>query len=200
MHDPRSKNRFSKLSYVERTAAALSARWQTICSLPFSLLSSRSFTFYTRAGNGKSVLRPHPVRGKGANIPFRGICPFHLPRDIFGSDRTNRKATGSYIAFILRDELRRRSSSRPDPPPTKLPQLFPLTGTESVFRLNFQPENSFRTQTRCPRKPSSFSVIPIPIPFLYAYCHSSHCASYERRTKVSNELLDRKLSSVWSAN
>lgn len=37
-----------------------------------------------------------------------------------------------------------------------------------------------------------------PSQFLYAYCHSSHCASYEqiRRTKVSNELSHRKLSSV----
>lgn len=44
MYDPGSKNRFSKLSYVERTAAALSARWQTICfllslSCPLPLLS-----------------------------------------------------------------------------------------------------------------------------------------------------------------
>lgn len=52
MHDPRGKNRFSKLSYVERTVAALSA--QTICSFPFSLLSSPSFIFSTRAGNSES--------------------------------------------------------------------------------------------------------------------------------------------------
>lgn len=54
MHDPGGKNRFSKLSYVERTAAALSVRRQTIRSLPFSLLSSPSFTFSTRAGNSES--------------------------------------------------------------------------------------------------------------------------------------------------
>lgn len=54
MHDPGGKNRFSKLSHVERTAAALSARRQTIRSLHFSLLSSSSSTSSTRAGNSES--------------------------------------------------------------------------------------------------------------------------------------------------
>lgn len=110
MHDPGGKNRFSKLSYVERTAAALSVRRQTIRTLPFSLLSSPSFTFSTWAGNSESGRYHNHIRGRGTNIPFRGICPFHLPRDIFGSGRTNRKAAGSYIVFILQDELQRYSS------------------------------------------------------------------------------------------
>lgn len=203
MHDPGSKNRFSKLSYVERTAVALSARWQTIRSL-LSLSYPLPLLPFIR---GLVIAnRYHDIRsGKGSEYIVPGNLSVSFTARYFWvrsyEQKGGRKLYRVYIArwtsttFFVREW---------DPPPTKLlPWLFPLAGElgtgleESVFRLNA--ENSFRAYTRCLPNTSSFSVIPMP--FLYTYCRSSHCASHERirGMKICNELPDRKLSSVRSA-
>jgi len=200
MHDLGGKNRFSKLSYVEQTAVALSAQWQTIpfppsCPLPL-------LPFLARAGNSESdsTMTTSGSR-KGSEYTVPGICPFHLPRDIFGSGRTNRKAAGSYIAFISRDELRRSSSRVPHR------QSFFLGFFHWLASLAARgPGKTFscwisKRRTLCARVPVHGIWVPSPSsPFrFHSYCRSSHCASYEWICEtVCNELPDRKLFRDWS--
>lgn len=102
MHDPGGKNRFSKLSNVERTASALFARQKTTLSLFLSLSLPLSFSDPFRImANQEVPMTTFLGKYKGkANIPFRGICPFHLPRDIFRpyEQKSCRKLYRVYIA------------------------------------------------------------------------------------------------------
>lgn len=93
MHDPGSKNRFSKLSYVERTAAALSARWQTIRSFPFSLLSPLPLSPFIRELVIANRYHDHIRFGERERIYRSGEFVRFIYREIFSGPavRTERR-------------------------------------------------------------------------------------------------------------
>lgn len=206
MHDLGGKNRFSKLSYVERTAAALSARRQTIP--PFPSLSP-SFTSSTQASNSESGdTMTTSGSGKGSEYTVQENLSVSFTVRYFRvqpyKQKGGRKLYRVYIArwtsttLFVRDWDAHWQSF--------FHGFFYWPASSATQGKRIQAE--FPDGELPPRIPvvlgirGSFSVIPVPIPFLYVYCSSSHCTSYERirETKVSNELPDQKLPSVWSAN
>lgn len=201
MHDPGGKNRFSKLSYVEPNCvgfvrATVNDPFPSFLSLVLSLFH----LYYTGWYNSESgdTMTTSGSR-KEERIYRSGEFVRFIYREIFSgpavrTERPPEVISRLYCEMNFDDALLVREIS----PPTKLlPRLFPLTsefGGTGPGRSVFS-QRTISARTRCPRNPSSFSVIPISIPFLYVYCRSSHCASYERicETTVSNELPDRKL-------
>lgn len=137
-------------------------------------------------------------KGK-ANIPFRGICPFHLPRDIFKpyEQKSGRKLYSVYIARWTSTTL-----LVPDWNPTDKASssAFFHQSVNLVSRSPFEETFSgwiSRRRTRRARRYRRRIRLPSPHPsFWFHFCTLivmvSHCKSHGQ---VSNELPDRKLPS-----
>lgn len=205
MHDPGGKNRFSKLSDVERTAAALSARSSKRSVLSFFSFSL-SHPFLTRADNGelrKEGYSSHPWCreriyrcGEFVRFIYREI--FSVPTDI----RTEKRP--EVISRLLRDELRRRFVRDWNPSDKGFSPAFSsgrsrssvARSLETFPRLDFQTENvvlGIRVPTL---RPPSSSQLHFCTSIVMVFIVRRTDESAERRN--SNELPNRKLA--WSAN
>lgn len=146
MHDPGSKNRFSKLSYVERTAAALSARWQTIYSLLLSLSCPLAFLSFIRrlvmANRYHDHIRFGERKRSGEFVRF-------IYREIFSglTVRTERRPeviSRLYCEMNFDDALRPRLRFSTDKASSSAFSTGPaqFSGTKPEEKLNFQAENA----------------------------------------------------------
>lgn len=143
MHDPRGKNRFTKLSDVERTATALSAARQTTGTL-FFFSSFSFFFFFFLFDNGESSQgTATPLLVQGGERIYREFVRF-IYREIFsGPGRIRTERRPEVISRLLRDELR-RCAALPRPSteirPTKtfffLPGVSPAGRRHEVRRCN----------------------------------------------------------------